>query len=374
MTLPKKPAVNKSGIFKKREGPIHVLVVDDSAVVRQVMTSLLSQEPDITVTTASDPIIAIEKMKKMLPDVILLDLELPRMDGITFLRKVMSETPIPVIVCSGLAEKGTEAALRALEEGAVEILSKPKLGVREFLYESAVILIDAVRAAANARIVQKGKLSPLIAQPKLTADAILPPIDRPTLTVTTDKVIAIGASTGGTEALRVVLEAMPVDVAGIVVVQHMPENFTRGFSQRLNDLCKIEVKEAENGDRVINGRALIAPGNRHTLLKRSGGHYTVEVVDGPLVTRHRPSVNVLFRSVAGAAGANAIGVIMTGMGDDGADGMLEMKNAGALTIAQDEASCVVFGMPREAILLGGVDDVVPLYRISDMVLRKLRRL
>src|ERR1700693_2004960 len=237
---------------KKSRGPINVLVVDDSAVVRQVMTSILTQESDMNVTTASDPIIAIEKMRKFHPDVILLDLEMPRMDGITFLKWVMAEHPLPVIICSSLAEKGSEGAFRALEAGALEIVAKPKLGVRDFLYESAVVFIDAVRAAARAKIVPIGQFKPILPQPKLTADAILPPVDRPFLSRTTDKVIAIGASTGGTEALRIVLEAMPPDAPGIVVVQHMPEYFTRGFADRLNQICGIEVKEAEDGDRVLS--------------------------------------------------------------------------------------------------------------------------
>lgn len=349
--------------------PLTVLVVDDSAVVREIMVSLLSLEQGMTVFTASDPLIAMEKMRGRRPNVILLDLEMPRMDGLSFLRKVMADDPIPVVVCSGLAGQGTEAALRALEEGAVEVLAKPKLGVRDFLHESAVMLIDTVRGAAKARLRARGP-TPSPPPRTETADALLPPPKRSALTVTSDKVVAIGASTGGTEALRIVLEAMPLNAPGLVVVQHMPEGFTAAFAQRLNQTCQIEVKEAAHGDWVREGRALVAPGNRHTVLVRSGAHYTVEVTDGPLVSRHRPSVDVLFRSVAQAAGPNAVGVILTGMGNDGATGLLEMKQAGAATIAQDEATCVVFGMPKEAIVRGAVDAVTPLAQIPALALKK----
>ena len=350
--------------------PLTVLVVDDSAVVREVMSALLSLDSGMTVVTASDPLIAMEKMKGARPDVIFLDLEMPRMDGLTFLRKIMLEDPIPVVVCSGLAGQGTEAALRALEEGAVEIVTKPKLGVRDFLHESAVMLSETVRGAALARLRVRGPSSGFSSR-RATADATPPP-KKSALTITSDKVVAVGASTGGTEALRVVLEAMPPDAPGLVVVQHMPEGFTAAFAQRLNQTCPIEVKEAARGDRVREGRALIAPGNRHIVLVRSGAHYTVDVTDGPLVSRHRPSVDVLFRSVAQAVGPNAIGVILTGMGNDGATGMLEMKQAGAATIAQDEATSVVFGMPKEAILRGAVDEVAPLSQIPGLVLKMTR--
>jgi two-component system chemotaxis response regulator CheB len=325
------------------------------------------------VAVASDPLIALDKMKRSRPDVIVLDLEMPRMDGLTFLRRIMAEDPIPVVICSGLAGQGTEAALRALEEGAVGIVAKPKLGVREFLRESAVMLADTVRSAAQARLRARAAALPALPlRQKLTADAVLPPIERLPLRLTTHKVVAIGASTGGTEALRAILESMPPDAPGIVIVQHMPALFTSAFAERLNQMCRIEVKEATSGDRVREGRALIAPGDRHTLVVRNGGQYDVEVTDGPLVCRHRPSVDVLFRSVARAAGSNAIGIIMTGMGDDGADGLLEMKQAGAFTVAQDEASCVVFGMPREAIARGAVDEIVPLARLPEVVLKKVR--
>lgn len=341
--------------------------MDDSAVVRQTMAALLAQEQGLLVSTAANPLIAMEKMKGTRPDVILLDLELPRMDGLTFLRWLMAEQPLPVVVLSSLVGKDTEAALSALEEGAVAVVAKPPLGVRDFLYESAVMLIDAVRGAAHARI-PPARPAMRSVPPRLSADAVLPPVTRPGLTLTSDKVAAIGASTGGTEALRMVLEAMPPDGPGMVIVQHMPEVFTRAFAARLDQTCRIEVKEATNGDRVLAGRALIAPGNRHLVLRRSGSHYAVEVTDGPLVSRHRPSVDVLFRSVAQAARANAVGILLTGMGDDGANGLLEMKRAGAVTIAQDEASCVVFGMPKEAILRGAVRDVLPLSRIPAALL------
>ena len=343
-------------------------MVDDSAVVRQVMTAVLGKARGLRVTVAADPFIAMEKMKRDRPDVIVLDLEMPRMDGLSFLRKIMADDPIPVVVCSGLAGRGSEVGLRALEEGAVEIVTKPKLGVKGFLEESAVMLIDAVRGAAHARLFARRAASP--PAPSRSADHASPAaIDRSALRLTTDKVVAIGASTGGTEALRGLLEALPPDAPGIVIVQHMPEVFTRAFADRLNQTCRLEVKEASSGDRVLAGRALIAPGNRHTSLVRSGAHYAVEVTDGPLVSRHRPSVDVLFRSVAKAAGQNAVGVILTGMGNDGAAGLLEMRKAGALTLAQDEATCVVFGMPKEAIACGAVESVLPLPRIPAAITR-----
>lgn len=351
---------------------LNVLVVDDSAVVRQTMIALLSRERDIQVVTAADPLIAIGKMQQTRPDVILLDLEMPRMDGLTFLKKIMTEDPIPVVICSSLAEEGSEAALQAMEEGAVEIITKPKMGVKDFLSESARALTETVRGAAHARL----RPSPSLLRSsgkKQNADVILPPGSRRPLTFTTDKIVAIGASTGGTEALRECLEAMPPDAPGIVIVQHMPEGFTKAFANRLNQRCEIEVKEAAHGDRVIPGRALIAPGNHHMLLTCDGAHYAVEIVDGPPVSRHRPSVDVLFRSVAKAAGPNAVGVIMTGMGDDGAAGLLELKQAGGATVAQDEATCVVFGMPKEAIARGAVDEVLPLPLIPTFLLKKLAR-
>ena len=351
---------------------IRVLIVDDSALVREALRTLLSEDPDIEVMgTAADPFIAAERMRTDIPDVITLDVEMPRMDGLTFLQKLMSQHPIPVVMCSTLTTAGCDATLKALEFGAVEVITKPKLGTRAFFEESAVTIRDAVKAAAGARV-RRMSARPL-AQPKLSADAVLPPVRaRAVAFEATDKVIVVGASTGGTEALRELLVAMPVDSPGIVVVQHMPEKFTAAFARRLDGLCAITVKEAEDNDTVVRGRALIAPGNRHMVLQRSGARFYVSVTDGPLVSRHRPSVDVLFRSAARAAGHNAVGVIMTGMGDDGAEGMAEMHTAGAPTIAQDEATCVVFGMPNEAIKRGGVDHVLPLSRIAAEALRRAR--
>jgi len=345
---------------------IRVLIVDDSAVVRQTLSQILSGDPEIEVIgAASDPFVAADRIREQTPDVITLDIEMPRMDGLTFLQKIMSQHPIPVIICSSLAEDGAQSTLRALEYGAVEIIAKPRLGSKQFLEESSVLLRQAVKAAAVARL-RPYNSSPVV-EPKLTADAILLRTSRAMLE-TTEKVIVIGASTGGTEALRTLLEAMPPDAPGMVIVQHMPENFTRAFANRLDGLCRISVKEAESNDTVLRGRALIAPGNRHILLKRSGARYYVEIKDGPLVSRHRPSVDVLFRSAARYAGRNAVGVIMTGMGDDGASGLLEMKEAGAATMAQDEATSVVFGMPHEAIKRGAANLVLPLPAIASAIL------
>ena len=351
---------------------IRVLIVDDSAFIRQILTEVLSSDPGIEVmAVAADPFFAAEKIRHEVPDVISLDIEMPRMDGLTFLHKIMTQHPIPVVVCSSLAEEGSETVLRALEYGAVEIIQKPRIGTKQFLEESRIRICDAVKAAAQARVKRIATGMTMVA-PKLTADAVMPKATRQSEAMlrTTEKVVVVGASTGGTEALKVFLEAMPPDAPGIVIVQHMPENFTRAFATRLDGICRITVKEAEDNDTVIRGRALIARGNRHLLLKRSGARYYVEMKDGPLVCRQRPSVDVLFRSAARYAGKNAIAVIMTGMGDDGARGMLEMKEAGASTIAQDEESCVVFGMPKKAIELGAVDRILPLPAIAGGVLRE----
>jgi two-component system chemotaxis response regulator CheB len=290
------------------------------------------------------------------------------MDGLTFLRKIMTQHPMPVVICSSLTEAGAVTTLRALEYGAVDIILKPRMGARQFLEENRIRLLDAVKAAARARVAKIMVRTERVA-PKLTADAVLKKAAPDSLIHTTEKVVVVGASTGGTEAIRELLEVLPIDSPGMVIVQHMPENFTKAFAQRLDGICRVTVKEAQQNDSVIRGQVLIAPGNRHTLLKRSGARYFVEVKDGPLVCRHRPSVDVLFRSAARYAGPNGVGVIMTGMGDDGAQGMLELKEAGALTIAQDEASCVVFGMPKEAIKKGGVDRVLPLSAIPALILR-----
>lgn len=352
---------------------IKVLIVDDSAVVRQVLSQIISSDPQLEVMgTASDPYFAAKKIANEVPDVITLDVEMPRMDGLTFLKKIMTQHPIPVVIISSLTEKGTETGIKALEFGAVDIITKPQVNTKTFFEESSIRICDAIKGAAHARISRKKYTldNPPVVEPKYSADAVLPPIvSNQSMIRTTEYVIVVGASTGGTEALTTFLKAMPLDSPGIVIVQHMPEKFTTSFAARLNELCGITVKEAENGDSVIRGRALIAPGNYHLLLKRSGARYYVEVKGGPLVNRHRPSVDVLFRSTARYAGANAVGVIMTGMGDDGARGMLEMKEAGARTVAQDEKSCVVFGMPKEAIKLGAVDKVLPLDSIPEYVIK-----
>ena len=352
---------------------IRVMVIDDSAVVRQVVTALLDEAPGIEVMAAvADPVLAIERLKHDWPDVIVLDVEMPRMDGITFLRMVMQQKPTPVVICSTLTERGAKTTLEAMAAGAVAIVTKPKLGLKQFLSASAEELVGTVRAAAraNVRRLAAGAATTLAAPAKHTADVILPPATR-AMTTTTERVVALGTSTGGTQALEEVLTALPQVSPGIVIVQHMPEKFTAAFAARLNGLCRIEVKEAEHNDRVLPGRALIAPGGRHMLMKRSGAQYFVEVIDGPLVNRHRPSVDVLFRSVARSAGANALGVIMTGMGDDGAAGLLEMRKLGARTIAQDEESCVVFGMPKEAIKRGGVERTLPLSAVAPEIQRQV---
>ncbi len=348
---------------------IRTLIVDDSAVVRQALSAILNSDPEIEVMgTASDPYIAAKRIQQEVPDVITLDIEMPRMDGLTFLRKIMTQHPIPVVIISSVSQRGSDNAIRALEYGAIEIITKPALNTKQFIEESKIRLCDVVKAAALSKVPRR-VIPQIRVQPKLSADVVIPQTTNYKTLTTTEIVISVGASTGGTEALRVFLEAMPLDCPGIVIVQHMPEMFTRSFANRLNDLCKITVKEAENGDSVLRGHALIAPGNKHTLLKRSGARYYVEVKDGPLVNRHRPSVDVLFRSTARYAGRNAIGIIMTGMGDDGARGMLEMKEAGARTIAQDENSCVVYGMPKEAVKLGGVDKILPLDQIAPSIVK-----
>ena len=348
-----------------------VLVVDDSAVVRKVLTDQLSRDPGLEVIAAvADPLLAIERMKITWPDVIVLDVEMPRMDGITFLRKIMAEKPTPVVICSTLTEKGAETTMQALSAGAVSFVTKPKIGLKDFLTESAAELISAVKTAAkvNAKAIRRGPAPMAAPAPKLTADAVLPSTPQ-AMARTTERFIAIGTSTGGTQALEEVLMALPRVCPGIVIVQHMPEKFTASFAQRLDSLCQIDVKEAVHGDRVMPGRALIAPGGKHMLVQRSGAYYQANVIDGPVVNRHRPSVDVLFRSVAQQAGRNCLGVIMTGMGDDGARGMKELHDVGARTIAQDEATCVVYGMPKEAVKLGAVDHIVPLNEIAREILR-----
>lgn len=357
------------------EKKIKVMIVDDSALVRQVVSQALAQDPGIEViATASDPLFALDKMKSHWPDVLVIDIEMPRMDGLSFLRKIMAEHPTPTVVCSSLAEQGAQATMEALAAGAVTIITKPKVGLKSFLEDASNDIIQAVRTAARANLKalpRGGSPVPGLPpnRPKFSADVILPAGNGGSAAMarTTDQIVAIGTSTGGTQALEAVLTRLPATALGIVIVQHMPEKFTAMFAQRLNSICQVEVREAQNGDRVIPGRALIAPGGRHMMLKRSGAQYVVEVVDGPLVNRHKPSVDVLFRSVARFAGANALGIIMTGMGDDGARGLKEMHDAGAKTIAQDEASCVVFGMPKEAIKLGGADQVISLEQIPGAI-------
>ena len=371
------------------------MIVDDSALVRETLKRILEQDKSIKViATASDPIIALKKLETNSPDVIILDIEMPRMDGLTFLKKIRTEFNIPVIICSSMVDSGSSNALTALEFGAFDIIQKPKIGTKQFIEESHILLCDAVKAAnlsKNKAYISQSVSGPVTTQktnntepqkktkldfcssvpPKLSADVILQKGDG-SIIETTEKIVVIGASTGGTEALRVLLEQLPSDAPGIVIVQHMPEKFTKSFAERLDGICKVHVAEAQNNDSIIRGTVLIAPGNKHTLVKRSGARYYVEVKDGPLVSRHRPSVDVLFRSTARYAGKNAVGVILTGMGDDGAHGMREMREAGAYTIAQDEKSCVVFGMPNEAIKLNGVEKILPLTEIANEIINKTK--
>lgn len=348
-------------------GKIKVMIVDDSAVVRKVLTEKLTSHEIEVIGSASDPIFAMDKMLKTWPDVVVLDVEMPRMDGITFLKKIMAQRPTPVVICSTLTEKGAETTIQALAAGAVSIVTKPKAGLKDFLQDEANDIVSVVKIAARANLKRIVHVEVQKVPPKLTADAVLGAPPARAMAQTTEKIVAIGTSTGGTQALEAVLTALPRVSPGIVIVQHMPENFTAAFARRLDQLCEIEVKEAVNGDRIISGRALIAPGGKHMLLKRSGAQYCVEVVDGPLVSRHRPSVNVLFRSVAQQAGKNALGIIMTGMGDDGAQGLKEMRDVGAKTLGQDEKTCVVYGMPKEANKLGAVEREVALAKIPQEI-------
>jgi two-component system chemotaxis response regulator CheB len=355
------------------EKKIKVLVVDDSAVVRQSLSSILESDSAIEVMgTAADPIIAVKKIMKEIPDVITLDIEMPRMDGLTFLRKIMSQHPIPVVIISSLTTEGTEVALKALEYGAAEIIGKPAMNAAKFINESNILICDAVKAAAYSKLSRKKiKTTPtnLEVKPKYTADVILEKATAVTRINSTEKVIVLGASTGGTEAIRTFLKKLPNKMPGIAIVQHMPEGFTRSFANSLNNICNLDVKEAENGDKLYQGRVLIAPGNHHMLLKRIGKEYFVEVKEGPLVNRHRPSVDVLFRSAARYAGNNATGILLTGMGNDGARGLLELKEMGAKTIAQDEKTSVVYGMPKEAAKLGAADHVLGLPEIAPFLIK-----
>jgi len=347
---------------------IKVLIVDDSAIVRQILGDYIRQDPDLElIGVAHDPIFAMEKMRNQLPDVIVLDIEMPRMDGISFLRKIMKETPTPVVICSTLAEENSETTFIALEEGAVEIITKPKVGLKGFLEESFIEITDAIKSAASAniKIARKNSTDSISSNKKLTKAAVSSFKESGLSSISaTEKIVAIGTSTGGTIALENVLsKCEKAKTPGILIVQHMPEMFTKSFAKRLNDICEIEVREAVNGERLLPGLALIAPGNKHMQVKRSGAQYLAVISDGPLVNRHRPSVDVLFRSVAMEAGKNARGIIMTGMGDDGAAGLLEMRRMGAFTVAQNEETSVVFGMPKEAIRKGAVDKIVGLENI-----------
>ncbi len=353
---------------------ITAVVVDDSAVVRRHLADTLTAGGIDVIATAGDPLFAWPKMEAHWPDVIVLDVEMPRMDGISFLRKVMAERPTPVVMCSTLTAAGATTTMQALAEGAVSFVTKPKIGLRDFLGDPSNGLVAAVRAAANANVRHLARRAPAPAASSAGA-ARLAPVSpaavRPApvlssraLHETTDRVIAIGSSTGGVQAIEAVLTALPRTTPGIVIVQHMPEAFTAAFAERLNKLCAMEVKEARDGDRVLPGRVLIAPGGRHMQLARSGAQYVVVVRDGPLVNRHKPSVDVLFKSVAQSAGRNAVGVILTGMGDDGARGLLDMRQAGATTAAQDEATSVVFGMPREALRMGAASQALPLHGVA----------
>lgn len=338
---------------------IKVLVVDDSAIVRKIFNEELSRERGIDVIgTAPDPYVARDKIVRLKPDVVTLDIEMPRMDGITFLKKLMKYYPLPVIVVSSLTPKGGRLALEAIESGAVEVLSKP--GGAYSVGDMKQQLADKIRAAARARVSRR--------KDETSVDEASVTLPTRALKETTNKVIAIGASTGGTEALKKVLTKFPRTIPGVLVVQHMPPNFTTAFAERLDNMCDISVKEAEDGDSVLPGRALIAPGNYHMLLRRSGARYYVSVKNGPMVCHQRPSADVLFNSSAQYAGANSIGVILTGMGSDGAQGLLKIRQAGARTIGQDEASCVVYGMPKEAAKLGAVEKIVPLDRIAQQVI------
>ncbi len=366
---------------------IKVLCVDDSALIRSLMTEIINSQPDMTVVaTAPDPLVARELIKQHNPDVLTLDVEMPRMDGLDFLEKLMRLRPMPVVMVSSLTERGNEITLRALELGAVDFVTKPKVGIRDGMLDYAEKLADKVRAASRARVrpaaparaaaPAAGAAGASAHAPAHAAHAhahapvaAAPMINNPLLS--TEKLIIVGASTGGTEAIREVLQPLPPDAPAVLIAQHMPPGFTKSFAQRLNGLCRITVKEAEHGERVLPGHAYIAPGHAHLLLARSGANYIAHLSDDPPVNRHRPSVDVLFRSAAQHAGKNAIGVILTGMGRDGAAGLLEMRKAGAFTLAQDEASCIVFGMPREAIALGAADEIASL---SDMSRRVMTRL
>ena len=359
-------------VKKGAPGPrIHVLVVDDSAVVRQTMTFVLGREKDLRVTTAADPIIAMEKMRRDPPQVVILDLEMPRMDGLTFLRNLMRTDPLPIVVCSGVAERGSAKALEAIEEGAVDVLSKPRVSVREFIEEQSVLFADAVRSAASARI--RPAPGHAASEARVERTPLIPRLSARTA-ARVDPVIAIGVSIGGPAALARIVPALPSDLPGIVVVQHMPEAFTGALASRLDRMGVIRVKQAQSGDPVIRGQVLLAPGDRHLRIRKSGPGFVVDLDAGPLISRHRPSVDALFHSVAREAGSHALGVILTGMGVDGAAGLFEMKRQGAMTIAQDEATSVVYGMPGEAVARGAVDEIAPLELIPSAMVSRVEAL
>lgn len=343
---------------------ISVFVIDDSAVMRQVMSEIINHDRHLKLSgVASDPVLAERKMKLNWPDVILLDIEMPKMDGITFLKKIMQERPTPIIICSTLAQKNTSTAMEALSSGAVDVIAKPTAGLNDFLHSSGITeIVESIKAAGKARVKSMSYTSSTCIRENYTADKILP-VAPSTSSIKTQKIIAIGASTGGTDAIQTLLGLIPQNYPPIVIVQHMPEKFTHAFATRLNQVSVHDVKEAQTGDKLTLGKVFIAPGGKHLLVNRQGTDYYLEVKDGPLVSRHKPSVDVLFRSVAQSAGKNAIGIILTGMGDDGANGMLEMKKQGAINFAESESSCVVFGMPKEAIARGGVDKVYSLHNI-----------
>lgn len=365
---------------------IRVVVVDDSALVRSLLKAMIDAQPDMCcIGAATDPYMAREMIRELDPDVITLDVEMPRMDGLDFLEKLMRLRPMPVVMVSTLTERGAETTLRALELGAVDFVAKPRLGVAQGMQEMAAQITDKVRIAARAQIARRpqvkaappagGRLPAGSSGAAVSAGATAPLVKAmPTAfsRVSTEKIVAIGSSTGGTEALREVLCALPADSPAVLITQHMPPGFTKSFADRLNALCRMHVKEAEDGERVLPGHVYIAPGGRHLAVCRNGANYVVQVTDGPPVNRHKPSVDVLFRSVAEHVGRNAVGVMLTGMGRDGAVGMRVMRDAGAHNIAQDEASCVVYGMPREAVAAGAVNEVLPLMKIGPQLLAHLR--
>lgn len=349
-------------------GKIKVAVVDDSALVRQVLAGIINGENDMeVVSTSPDPVSARAKFDKLWPDVIITDIEMPKKDGIAFLEEIMKEKPTPVIICSSHTSDNTSLAVRAMSMGAVDVIEKPKIGVKGFLEESVTVITDSVRSAAGADAKKIKLFKPVKIEPKLSADAVIPLAAKTSDDSNADKIVIIGASAGGTQAIEYILTNLPDKTPPIMIVQQMPPVFTKAFAQRLDSISRLSVKEASDGESVLPSTAFIAPGGMHMLIDRNGGHYKIRIKDGPLVTRHRPSVDVLYRSAARSAGKNALGIILTGMGDDGARGMREMHNSGIRTIAQDEESCVVFGMPKEAIKTGAVDEILSLQELPQRI-------